>query len=87
MGGAGSSANVLIVRDPQHHLNISGGKETYLPAHFLFGVVPHALLDEYTFWQTEGVAPVGTPLVRMQSLSHRNNTFLARALMSSERKQ
>jgi hypothetical protein len=55
-----SSASVLVVREQQHHLNISGGRETLVPARFLYGVVPHALLDAFRFWEDESMAPRGT---------------------------
>ena len=49
--------SVLIVRDAQHHLNLSGGKETFVPRRLLAGMVPDALLDTYRFWQDESEAP------------------------------
>lgn len=52
--------SVLIVREQQHHLNISGGRETLVPERLLYGVVPHALLDAYRFWEDESLAPRGT---------------------------
>ena len=52
--------SVLVVREQQHHLNISGGRETLVPSRFLYGVVPHALLDAYRFWEDESLAPRGT---------------------------
>ena len=48
----------LIIRDAQHHLNISGGKETYVPARLLKGALPDALLDAYYFWQDESYEPL-----------------------------
>lgn len=52
--------SVLVVREQQHHLNISGGRETLVPERLLYGVVPHALLDAYRFWEDESLAPRGT---------------------------
>ena len=49
------SASVLVVRDQQHPLNLSGGKEVLVPSRFLYGVLPDALLDNYNFWQDESV--------------------------------
>ena len=53
-------ASVLVIREPQHHLNLSGGKETLVPSRLLYGAIPDALLDAYTFWQDESKAPTGT---------------------------
>ena len=52
--------SVLIVREQQHHANISGGRETLVPERLLYGVVPHALLDSFRFWEDESLAPRGT---------------------------
>jgi hypothetical protein len=52
-------ASILVVRDQQHHLNFSGGKEVLVPSRLLYGVVPDALLDSYTFWQDESIVPEG----------------------------
>lgn len=52
--------SVLVVREQQHVLNISGGRETLVPERFLYGVVPHALLEAYRFWEDESLAPRGT---------------------------
>jgi hypothetical protein len=54
--------SVLIVREQQHHKNLSGGKETFVPRRLLFGVIPHALSDAYRFWQDESICPRGTSL-------------------------
>ena len=51
------SLSVLVVRDSQHPANLSGGQETFVPARLLYGVVPEALLDGYTFWQDESIFP------------------------------
>lgn len=53
------AASVRIVRDAGHRLNLSGGKEVFVPSRLLYGVVPQALLDTYRFWQDESVAPKG----------------------------
>jgi hypothetical protein len=50
-------ASVIVIREHQHHLNLSGGKETLVPARFLQGLIPEALLDAYIFWQDESVVP------------------------------
>lgn len=55
-----ASLSVLVVREQSHILNISGGRETLVPARLLYGVVPHALLDAYRFWEDESLAPRGT---------------------------
>lgn len=55
-----SAQSVLVVREQSHHHNISGGREVLVPARFLYGVVPHALLDAYRFWEDESFAPRGT---------------------------
>lgn len=69
----GSSAyphtSVLVVREQQHFLNISGGKEILVPSRLLYGAVPHALLDAYRFWQDESIAPRGTLAENMASAS------------------
>lgn len=57
---ANGALSVLVVREQQHILNISGGRETLVPARLLYGVVPHALLDAYRFWEDESLAPRGT---------------------------
>jgi hypothetical protein len=49
--------SVIIIREQQHHLNMSGGKEIFVPKRFLFGVIPQAVQDAYRFWQDESVAP------------------------------
>jgi len=56
---AAPSASVLIIRDTEHHLNLSGGKEVLVPSRLLYGIVPDALLDAYTFWQDESRIPMG----------------------------
>ena len=45
--------SVLIIRDPEHNENLSGGKELFIPSHLLFGLIPDALLNSYNFWQDE----------------------------------
>jgi hypothetical protein len=53
-------ASVLIVREKQHHLNLSGGKELLIPSRLLYGLVPEALLEAYTFYQDESLCPADT---------------------------
>lgn len=65
MVGPESSQSILIIRDQQHNLNLSGGKELFLSPRFLYGLIPHALLDAYSFWRSEGLAPVGTPVEQL----------------------
>lgn len=48
------STSVLVVRDQQHKKNLSGGKEVLVPSRLLYGLIPDALLDAYTFWQVCG---------------------------------
>lgn len=54
------ASSILVVRDQQHHLNFSGGREVLVPSRLLYGVIPEALLDAYIFWQDESVVPQGT---------------------------
>jgi hypothetical protein len=61
------ASSVLIVRDQQHHLNLSGGKEILVPARLLYGVIPDALLDTYHFWQDESIVPLGTTIDQFES--------------------
>lgn len=61
------TASILVVRDQQHHLNYSGGKEVLVPSRLLYGVVPDALLDTYTFWQDESVVPEGTTVDQFEN--------------------
>ena len=67
--GSPSYESVLVVRDQQHPLNMSGGKEVLIPARYLYGLVPQALLDAYTFWKDESQAPAGTTPERMGIVS------------------
>lgn len=64
MDGNSSNAasSVLVVRDQQHLKNLSGGKEVLVPSRLLYGLVPDALLDAYTFWQDESIVPQGTSM-------------------------
>jgi hypothetical protein len=50
--------SVVIVREPQHVDNLSGGRETLIPSRFLYGLIPDALLDAYSFWQDESDSPL-----------------------------
>ena len=54
---ANASLSALIIRDQQHALNLSGGKETFIPSRLLYGAIPQALLDAYLFWRDESVSP------------------------------
>lgn len=60
---------MLIVREQQHPLNISGGRETLVPSRLLYGAIPHALLDAYRFWEDESLAPRGTRTENMATAS------------------
>lgn len=60
---AKATESVLIIREQQHPLNLSGGKEVLVPPRYLYGVVPQALLDAYTFWKDESKAPRGTSML------------------------
>lgn len=51
--------SVMIYRDQQHHLNLSGGRETLIPSRLLYGAVPDSLLESYVFWEDESVLPPG----------------------------
>eukprot|EP01038_Epipyxis_sp_PR26KG_P004458 gene4458-6304_t len=55
--------SIVITRDAQHYLNLSGGRETFIPSRLLFGLIPDALLESYTFWQDESVAPLGAGVI------------------------
>lgn len=55
-----AKASVLIVRDPSHQSNLSGGKEISVPSRFLYGVLPDSLLENYNFWQDESICPMNT---------------------------
>ena len=52
-GGFVSPSSAAIIRDAAHALNLSGGRETFVPAHLLYGMIPQALLDTHRFWQDE----------------------------------
>lgn len=52
-------ASVVVVRDPDHPKNLSGGREVYIPERYLYGLIPQALLDAYLFWKDESLAPRG----------------------------
>ena len=47
--------SVIIYREATHELNLSGGREKYIPPRMLFGAVPDCLLAEYKFWQDESL--------------------------------
>ena len=47
------SSSAVITRDWTVEQNLSLGTETFIPARLLWGLLPQALLDEYTFWQDE----------------------------------
>jgi hypothetical protein len=54
---ASPASSVVVRRDKSDVRNLSGGVETFVPARLLLGVVPHALLDEFLFWQDEASEP------------------------------
>ena len=45
------ATSALIIREDTHHLNLSGGKEKFVPARLLYGAIPQALLDTFRFWE------------------------------------
>ena len=47
------SSSLVIVRDTSHSDNLSGGREVYIPAHLLQGLIPSVLLEQYRFWQDD----------------------------------
>lgn len=47
------------MREPQHHLNLSGGTETFVPKRLMYGIIPDALLNAYNFWKDESLVPSG----------------------------
>ena len=53
--------SAVITRDWMVEANLSLGKETYLPSRLLYGLVPQALLDSYSFWQDEDDHVRGSP--------------------------
>lgn len=59
--------SISIVRHPFHPLNKSGSRETYLPDYVLQGVIPEALLEEYSFWQDDDDNIRGYPLTSMHN--------------------
>jgi hypothetical protein len=56
---ANTHLSVLIIREKQHHLNISGCREKLVPSRLLYGVVPDTLLETYRFWEDESILPRG----------------------------
>jgi thiol-disulfide isomerase/thioredoxin len=55
-------ASICIYREQQHPKNFSGGKERFVPARMMFGLIPDALLDAYDFWEDESKLPAGVKL-------------------------
>ena len=53
-------SSVVVVREQQHHKNISGGREFLIPSRLLYGAIPEALLESYLFWQDESLVPQET---------------------------
>ena len=51
-----NSSSLVITRT----LSKALGTQTHVPSRYLAGIVPEALLDRYTFWQSEGVRGVLT---------------------------
>lgn len=43
----------VITRGSEFPQNLSGGTETFVPERLLYGILPHALLTQYLFWQDE----------------------------------
>ena len=43
----------VISRGLEHEKNLSGCTETFIPERLLYGIIPAALLETYTFWQDE----------------------------------
>ncbi len=43
----------IISRGLEHEKNLSGCTETFIPERLLYGIIPAALLETYTFWQDE----------------------------------
>lgn len=74
-------ASVVIVRDREHPLNISGGKEVFIPERFLHGLVPQALLDAYRFWKDESRAPRGFDPSSPPSMGHKRLLGLVTTLI------
>ena len=54
--GRGVSSTSLVIT---RNLTVSAGIETYLPARFLLGILPDALLAEYSWWQREDENVIG----------------------------
>lgn len=50
-------------------MNLSGGRETFIPVRLLYGVVPQALLDAYMFWRDESSSPRNTFVDYREQLS------------------
>ena len=53
----------MIIREKQHHLNISGCREKLVPSRLLYGVVPDTLLETYRFWEDESILPRGNTIM------------------------
>lgn len=66
-GSNEKTSSVVVCREQQHPLNLSGGRETLIPSRFLYGLVPQALLDSYIFWQDESIS---SPGLRQQKETH-----------------
>ena len=45
--------SAVITREWTVDANLSLGKETFMPSRLLYGILPHALLAAYSFWQDE----------------------------------
>ena len=69
-GGGYGAANALQKRKPADSAMMRvletknralGGRETYLPARLLYGVLPAALLESCKFWQGEDMTIRGEP--------------------------
>jgi len=62
---ASAGSSLVITRN----LNASVGKQTFIPARFLQGLLPACLLEEYMFWQSDDDTLTGyqPPSIRMDS--------------------
>ena len=57
-------ASAVITRDWTVEANLSLGTETFMPSRLMWGLVPHALLEEYEFWQDESDQLRGYPKLK-----------------------
>lgn len=64
----GSPLSCIISRGFENDSNLSGGRETYVPDRLLHGLLPQALLDAYTFWQSQADDLLGYPKTPASSM-------------------